>query len=217
MEENYYQPASNHHLATYYGLILAGSVGHLILLILTLCSKRVQKNGVLINFYFIFCITLWFDAILCWTGHTTDLTEDIPPAIRILNASIRVSGMVMNATSSFMVVLRIWSSVNVAASTSIAPYMEFIDSPTLVIIPWLFGIPFLIAHLVVSIKNPDVVIRTPYFCAILNHQLNLASVWTSTFVMFFLLVLALWTAVVLIRLRMSVSLFFYHIKINSYM
>lgn len=111
--------------------------------------------------------------------------------------------MIMNSCSSLIVTVRIWSTVNTAKATSSYYLKEYIDSPIILLIPWLFGIPFFIAHIITSLKNTDDVIRTPYFCVILNAQLNLATVLTSTLIMFFLMIMALWTSVLLIRLRLS--------------
>lgn len=111
--------------------------------------------------------------------------------------------MIMNSSSSLIVTIRIWSTVNTAKATSTFYLKEYIDSPILILVPWLFGIPFFIAHLITSLKNTDLVVRTPYFCVVLNAQLNLATVLTATLIMFFLMIMALWTGVLLFKLRLS--------------
>lgn len=216
-----FELADDRHLNAYFGIIIAGmlaflrqfsfnliylkigSIGHLILFIITIASKRIQKNIILLQFYALFCIILWFDAILLWTGHKKSSTEDIPTAIRIINSTIRGTGLIMNSCTSLIVTLRIWATVNAAKATSFSQLKDYIDSPIIVLIPWLLGMPFFIAHLVASIQDTNNVIRTPYFCVILNERLNLATALTSTVVMFILMIVAFWTAIIFIRLRVS--------------
>ncbi|TIA89378.1 hypothetical protein E3P81_03095 [Wallemia ichthyophaga] len=195
--------AHERYLNAYYGILVAGSIGHLFLFIATIYSKRIKRNLLLLQFYALFSIILWFDAILFWTGHKSSHTEDIPTSIRVINATVRGVGMIMNSSSSLIVTIRIWSTVNTAKATSTFYLKEYIDSPILILVPWLFGIPFFIAHLITSLKNTDLVVRTPYFCVVLNAQLNLATVLTATLIMFFLMIMALWTGVLLFKLRLS--------------
>ena len=87
---NYYEPAELRFLLVYYVFQLIGAGGHLFLLLLTISSRSIRNNGVVINFYSVFSITLFLDAILLYTGHLTSLTHDIPPSVRIINASVRL-------------------------------------------------------------------------------------------------------------------------------
>ncbi|TIA71020.1 hypothetical protein E3P91_02772 [Wallemia ichthyophaga] len=149
--------AHERYLNAYYGILVAGSIGHLFLFIATIYSKRIKRNLLLLQFYALFSIILWFDAILFWTGHKSSHTEDIPTSIRVINATVRGVGMIMNSSSSLIVTIRIWSTVNTAKATSTFYLKEYIDSPILILVPWLFGIPFFIAHLITSLKNTDLV------------------------------------------------------------
>ena len=133
--------ATTPHLNAYYSLLIIAAVGHLGLLLFTLASQRLHKHGVLINFYLIFAVTLWFDSILCWTHHMHD--PDPPKAIQIVNATFRLSGMVMNSATTLMCVVKFWVSTNIAASTKISKHLHFLDNVTLVIFPYAVGMPFL--------------------------------------------------------------------------
>ena len=97
--ESILEPAETRYLWVYYIFQLVASAGHLFLALLTIFSRQIAGNGVMLNFYGIFSVTLFFDAILLYTGHIYHKTDSIPSSIRIINASIR---WVDNAFMSFI-------------------------------------------------------------------------------------------------------------------
>ncbi|TIB62783.1 hypothetical protein E3P77_03749 [Wallemia ichthyophaga] len=205
------------HLRAYYSLLIIAAVGHACLLILTLASQRLHKHGVLINFYLIFMVTLWFDAILCWTQHMED--PHPPKSLQIINAVFRLTGTVMNSSTTLMCVTKFWVSTNIAASTKISKYLHYLDNITLVIFPYAVGIPFLwvyfqekehgyshvhsFAYLGVFLDDRSMVHRTPYYCDSRHEPLNIAATVVALIVMIMVMILAFWLAGILIRLRAS--------------
>ncbi|TIA87641.1 hypothetical protein E3P99_03043 [Wallemia hederae] len=193
--------ATTPHLNAYYSLLIIAAVGHLGLLLFTLASQRLHKHGVLINFYLIFAVTLWFDSILCWTHHMHD--PDPPTAIQIVNATFRLSGMVMNSATTLMCVVKFWVSTNIAASTKISKHLHFLDNVTLVIFPYAVGMPFFFAYLGVFLKDRNMVHRTPYYADCRHQPLNIAATIVALIIMIGVVTLAIWLAIILIRLRAS--------------
>lgn len=98
-----------------------------------------------------------------WTGHAKDYTDDIPEGVRAVNVAFRLAGLVMNSSNSWMVVMRMFITLNVVRNTPINNILNHIRTPMLIAIPWLIGIPFFVAHLVEALKDPDNTYRTPYF------------------------------------------------------
>ncbi|TIA92470.1 hypothetical protein E3P81_01446 [Wallemia ichthyophaga] len=195
--------ASLDYLLTYYVVQISGSVGHLFLLLLTIISRSIHHNGVIINFYLIFSFTLWIDAILLYTGHLTSQTHQIPPSIRIINSSIRMTGMLANTCTTLTVVFRLFISVNTALSTRLAKILSKISDTILILVPWVLSMPFFIAYLARTIPHPDLVIRTPYFCDYNGSVLNKVVTNLTLALMCLILVLAILTAILLIKLRSS--------------
>ncbi|TIA90712.1 hypothetical protein E3P81_03597 [Wallemia ichthyophaga] len=192
--------ASKSQLRAYYSLLVTGSALHLFLFIFTLSSRNVKKHAVVLNFYFIFCVTLWMDAVLLWTGHIYD--PDPPTGLEITNAVSRLPGMVMNASTTLMVVMKFWVSTNIALSTRVSHYFYWADSRVLVMIPYLLGIPFVIAFLVETITHSSILIRTPLYASIRPpNKLLYASVSVSLVLMVLVLVVAVWLTFLLCRMR----------------
>lgn len=114
-----------------------------------------------------------------------------------------MSGMLANACTTLTVVMRVFTSVNAALGTPLAKYLVRITDTILIIIPWTVSVPFLIAYLVQTISNPEKVVRTKYFCSFEGATITEVTSNLTLALMSLLLVLAVLTAVLLIRLRIS--------------
>lgn len=216
---NIYEPAPINYLLAYYIIQLVGSGGHLFLLLLTITSRSIHQNGVIINFYSIFSLTLFLDAILLYTGHLTSLTDDISPSIRIINATVRqvrtlgsnhlsltqhrMTGMLANTCTTLTVVFRLFISVNSALSTPFAKPLSKISNTILISVPWVVSMPFFVAYLAQTIPHPEAVTRTRYFCDYNGSTLVQVTSNLTLALMCLMLLLAVLTAILLIRLRLS--------------
>ncbi|EIM19938.1 hypothetical protein WALSEDRAFT_61266 [Wallemia mellicola CBS 633.66] len=199
-----HSPAPSDQLAAYYSLILIGCFLHIVLFFLGLFHRIKNKNMLLLlNFHFLFALTLWFDSILLWTGHAHSFTDEIPKGIRAVNVAFRLAGMIQNASSSWMIALQMLISINVVNFSTLGHYTNYISIPMLVGFPWIIGIPFFVSHLYQALEDPENTYRTPFFADQTDTYLTRVSIITTLVLMILLLITVICVGYLLLKLRLS--------------
>ena len=123
-------------------------------------------------------------------------------AIQTINAATRLPGMVMNASTTLMCVVKFWASSNIALSTRVSKYIYHANSKFLVAVPYLFGIPFLVAYIEETVRHPEIVFRTPFYASVRPpSKLIYASTSVSLALMSVVVVMAVWLVSILSRVR----------------
>ncbi|KAJ7491190.1 hypothetical protein FB451DRAFT_1389918 [Mycena latifolia] len=177
---------------------------NIILLAVTLISQRRDANPVLINLEGIFVFTSASGSLLIWTGHARD--SHPPYGLCFTNALVGMSNVPFMAGSALSIVLKVWGSVMIACHPRWGKAVGYIIwMPVLIALPYVSGIPLLLAGLAIGLQDRSKIYRgSPFYCTLDVPPLQNAASGFGAAYTFLSLVLAIWTTFNLITTRWRV-------------
>ncbi|KAJ7684519.1 hypothetical protein DFH06DRAFT_899258, partial [Mycena polygramma] len=192
------------HLIVWSTFNIFAACSNAVLLAVMLISQRQNTNWVLVNLVLIFIVASATGSLLIWTGH--DLDSHPPYGLCLFNASMSVANVPLMAGSAIAIVLEAWGSVVIACHPSWQPALQWTRWKSfLLALPYISGIPLLIAALVIGTRMPEKVYRgSPFYCVVDNAGLEDASLGFGAAYTFLCLALSGWTSLNLITARWRV-------------
>jgi hypothetical protein len=89
-------------------LEITATLGILLLLIVSVCTKRLRANVILLNLELVFLVTAAGQSLLVWTGHSFDM--DPPRGLCLLSGSFIAAAASMKAGAAFALICKVVST-----------------------------------------------------------------------------------------------------------